>query len=100
MAGITNTFPPALQDILRDMCERVGADYESIDFSKEGWFQEYTWSIQDQEMFKKELLEKVRNNRDYYKPVFKSISLKTLEKEVDLFLMQYGWKYNEESQIN
>ena len=40
-----------LKEILTEMCRRVGADYDKIDFKKEGWFRDYTWTEEEQEDF-------------------------------------------------
>ena len=38
-------------DILKEMCRRVGANYEDIDFSKDEWYLDYSWSKSDQDQF-------------------------------------------------
>lgn len=37
--------------ILTEMCDRVGVDYNDIDFSKDAWYEDHTWTKNDQDKF-------------------------------------------------
>lgn len=40
-----------LTDIFKEMCKRVGADYDEMDFSKDKWYEDYTWTEREKEKF-------------------------------------------------
>ena len=47
--------------IFKEMCTRVGADYEQIDFQEEKWFYKYQWTQTEEEDFKNWLSEHIYN---------------------------------------
>lgn len=40
------------QEILKEMCKRVGVDYDTFDFSKKDWYWEHQWSAEQEENFR------------------------------------------------
>jgi len=79
--------------VLKKMCSMVGADYDKIDFKKQNWYQDWTWTEKEQEQFmawfedylmknkeaRQELLEFPRANRQ-------------IKRAVQEFILNYGWK--------
>lgn len=48
---MSNLFGVYFSDVLKEMCSRVGADYDSVDFQKDGWYLDHTWTTEEQEDF-------------------------------------------------
>lgn len=88
-----NDFNDTLVHILKEMCTRVGADYESIDFKKQDWFREYTWNVEDQDNFKEWIVDYVFKHSKARRE-FLSASIRDKEhirKAADFFIFNYGW---------
>jgi hypothetical protein len=89
-----NDFTEDLKYILTEMCNRVGVKYEDIDFKKDRWFMDYSWTQSEEDDFK------IWMNRQLYehKNLRGIMSLpiknkKIIQKTVDWFLFMYGWRY-------
>jgi hypothetical protein len=62
-----NEFSESLQEILRELCRRVGADPEALDYGpketiEEEWFSLYSWTEEDEQNFMKWLEAYVYKN--------------------------------------
>lgn len=40
-----NGFGPELKLIMTHMCDMIGVNYDDVDFKKQDWFWEHTWTI-------------------------------------------------------
>jgi len=85
--------------ILNEMCSRVNADYEHLDFKSPNWFMEYEWTEVEQDSFKKWLVDYLYNDTKVRKAIckFPIRTKRHLRKVADMFLFQYGWKIKDES---
>jgi hypothetical protein len=91
-------FSKGLEYILREMCSRVGADYDKMDFNKENWFWEYQWTREEEEDFIKWLAKKIRKDRKV-RTLFwtdRKVTEKEAEMGARMFVFNYGWKLKEE----
>ena len=52
-----------LRDILKEMCRKVGANFNEIDFKKERWYEEYSWTVEQQNDFISWLAEYLKKNQ-------------------------------------
>lgn len=88
-------FSESLQEVLKEMCNRVGADYDSIDFSDERWYNKYEWTVQEQKQFQKWLVDYLYKNAKARKEIMNhSIKRKSyLEKVATEFTFRYGWSF-------
>lgn len=87
-------FSESLQTVLKEMCNRVGADYDSIDFSNELWYSKYEWTIQEEKQFEKWMIDYLYKNTKARKELMNCSYLKKksyLEKVAREFTFQYGW---------
>lgn len=88
-------FGVYLTDVLKEMCSRVGADFYSVDFSKDNWFLEYSWTTEDQSKFIKWFAmflknKGVRSELCKYPSLVKTYQQReTFAKQ---FVYQFGWK--------
>lgn len=85
-----------IKTVLQKMCELVGADYNQIDFKKQGWFLLHTWTNERESEFKTWLTDYFIQNKSAFKE-FTQIyySKKNIKRVVEEFTNDYGWKYNE-----
>lgn len=84
--------------ILNKMCDVVGA--KNIDFKEEGWFLKHEWTEEQEKEFINWMQEYLMKNKDARNEIMArpNKSKKDIEKVVDEFIFNYGWKidYNEE----
>lgn len=86
-----------LVPILKKMCEMVGADYDKLDFKKEGWYLKHTWTKDKEAEFQKWMVEYLNNNREarnilmYYPNKNKT----RIKDSVKAFIWNFGWKVTE-----
>jgi hypothetical protein len=92
-------FSPELQVVLKEMCRRVGADFNKIVFKDYGetrstWYNDYQWTEAEQDRFRQWLtrylrtksgskllgLPSERNSKEYR------------SKAVGVFIMMFGFK--------
>ena len=96
---MNNVRGPYLNKILKELCLRVGADYDSIDFTDPQWYSFYTWEEKDQKDFKSWLIDLFHNNLKARKELLSNPytrNKKHLEKCCNFFIFNYGWKLNYE----
>jgi len=86
----------SLQFVLKEMCNRVGANYNSIDFSDQTWYNKYEWTIQEEKQFEKWMVDYLYKDAKARKEITNhSIKRKSyLEKVAKEFTFMYGWKIN------
>ena len=83
-----------LKVILKEMCKRVGADYDKVNFKKAEWFMDYRWTDIEQESFMNWLIKYLKNNSEARKEILSMPSQsnkKHLEKCAMMFIFDYGW---------
>lgn len=86
-------MPSHLKFILTEMCNRVGAVYENIDFRAEDWYTQYQWTPEEEENYIQWLTQELQTN----KPIRKAFRLPSrsheyVEKNARFFVGVYGWK--------
>jgi len=83
-----------LKKILETMCQEVGADFEKMNFKQQDWFWEYSWTEGQEESFKSWLIDYLKENKEarYSLMNIPSSDKKILERFVNQFLLNYGWK--------
>ena len=90
-----------LEEILKEMCLRVGTTLDKIDILKQDWQEQYEWTIEQEIEFQDWMYQYLIQNKDAlieistYRPdeSLSAIELKNLTKEFTLF---YGWALEEE----
>lgn len=86
-----------LAPILQEMCKRVDAPYDEIDFKKEGWFMDYEWTEKEEDSFEEWLVEYMHKNNKARRELMtlSSKNKKYLKEFAQWFVFDYGWKYKE-----
>jgi hypothetical protein len=82
-----------LKTILNEMCLRVNANPEEIDFKSKDWYLKHTWTIKEQDDFIKWLADFLYTNKKARKlfNMFSS-SKKSCNQVAMFFVSDYGWK--------
>ena len=83
-----------IEEVLREMCKRVGADFDKIDFKKEDWFMEYIWTDDQEDSFKIWMVDYLYNNTKARNEIleYTSKNKKRIRKAAAEFLVNYGWR--------
>jgi len=88
-------FGPCLKKILSKMCQVVGADPSDIDFKTDNWYSTYSWSQTVESGFKKWMVNYIRTTTAARKELFGFgyyVKKDAVEREVDMFVLNYGWR--------
>ena len=98
---IKEHFSESLQEVLKEMCRVVGADYDSIDFSDERWYNKYEWTLQEEKQFENWMVEYLYKNAKARREMMNhSIKRKSyLEKVAREFTFQFGWNLERNAPI-
>jgi hypothetical protein len=85
--------------VIKEMCNRVGADYDKLDPKKEDWYLEYSWTEKEQDDFKEWVVDYLYRSTGARKAILNfPLKNKTkIRKAVDWFLFDYGWTLKNES---
>lgn len=82
-------------EVLREMCNRVDVNYEDIDFKKDNWYEDYTWSTNDQNKFIEWFAKYLRNmgpRRELCKYPSLTRTIKQRIKFAEKFVPSFSWK--------
>jgi|APSaa5957512535_1039671.scaffolds.fasta_scaffold15392_7 hypothetical protein len=88
-------FGPHLEKILVRMCKVVGADPNTIDFKTDNWYHLYSWTPETEAKFKEWMVKYLRTTAAARSELFGHgtyVRKELLEREVDMFNLNYGWK--------
>lgn len=94
MKGLAEIEGVTWKVLLREMCKRVGANPNEIDFSQSDWYTEYTWTENQEFDFKDWIIDYLTKNKAALSEISNSssISKKRIEKIAVEFIFMYGWK--------
>lgn len=86
-----------IRNILHEMCNRVNADYGSIDFKAPTWYHEYEWTQEQEDDFVKWMTDYLFNNKEARFEIlaFPRKDKKYCKKAAEEFVWNYGWKIKE-----
>jgi len=92
---------PGLEKVLREMCDRVGADFDEMDFTEKDWFLKYQWTFDQEEDFIKWLMDQIKedkNVREIFNGPLKT--KKDRESAARMFVFGYGWKVKKDTEVD
>lgn len=78
------------EEILAEMCKRVGVDAKTFDFNRKHWFLDYEWTYEEQDDFRKWLGIYLRKHKYVGKGTKHGMSWGYYE--AGKLIMDYGWK--------
>jgi len=80
--------------VIKKMCDVINVNYKDIDTMKEGWFNEYTWTAEQEEEFRvwfeSYLYKSAEARREIMEHPIKN--KKIINKLVTQFIFNYGWE--------
>ena len=86
------------------MCEYVNINkedfeklYESGFFRTPEWYYKHSWTEKDEKEFSKWLKSYLKENKDARISLMTISKVSLVDKFVDLFLLNYGWKQKEKA---
>jgi len=85
-----------LEKVLKEMCRRVGAPYNSIDFKEEGWYNRYAWTYEEEVDFVQWLTDQIMRNKEVRESLFVNpthVTENIARKAAKEFVYQFGWRY-------
>ena len=77
------------------MCEFVGVDFDTINFKDEDWYLQQSWTAEQEEEFRLWMIGYLKRNKKA-RVVLYGNSVLNLEKQVNSFIFNYGWKKDNE----
>jgi hypothetical protein len=82
-----------LQEILKEMCKRVGADFKKIDVKKDRWYTEYSWTEAEEKEFKKWMVNYLKTNKKALNELYgrNRVTTAWAKSATEWFLFNYGW---------
>ena len=74
------------EECLKEMFSRVGEKYPNEELtSQDDWFYQHTWTVEEEDDFKDWMSKFLKKRHKYW-------SKRTIELEVCMFLLNWGWK--------
>lgn len=94
MSKKNNNFDENLEYILKEMCSRVGRNYDDVDFNDDTWYLTSSWTKKDQDSFTKWLTNYLYNNKEAREALlrFPLKDKNRIENAANEFVFNYGWK--------
>jgi len=83
-----------LENIFAVMCRLVGADYNTVDRTKEDWYLEYQWDEETEKQFSDWMVDYLHKLPQAQSELYGRRYMKKYEckSAVQMFLLSYGWK--------
>ena len=83
--------------ILKEMCNRVNANYDEIDFNSDRWYLLYSWTELEEDDFIDWMIKFFQKNKKATKVLFKynTYTKKVFKQAAEEFVWNYGWKIKE-----
>jgi len=85
-----------LKVILEEMCKRVGANYNEIDFfdKEDPFYMKYEWSVEEQDDFADWLCNYMMDSKEarFELMAYHRKDKKTIREFVNMFILNFGWK--------
>lgn len=87
-----------LDIILKEMCNRVDAKYDLIDFRDQDWYQQYTWTTKEELEFVDWMVEYLYTHKEARQEIMKFPTKRKshIKEAVWWFIFNYGWKVKDE----
>ena len=95
---MNNEFGKHLKIILTEMCNRVNANYDDIDFKQHDWYYTYSWTKEEEKEFISWLARYLYNNKEARLELLNNSIRKVIYKcnlYAMTFAFNYGWKFKE-----
>ena len=89
-----NPETPYFNNIITTLCSAVGINTTKFNPKKEGWYNEHTWTLKEQDKFKEWMIAYLLKNDGARKEILQSnINTKFYVKAAtNNFILAYGWR--------
>lgn len=90
-----NLFGVYLTDTLKEMCRRVEVDYDDVDFTKDDWYLDHSWTENEQNQFIEWFAQNLRNMGPRRELCKYPTLVRTKPQRIKFarnFVFQFGWK--------
>ena len=76
------------------MCRLVGADYNTVDRTKEDWYREHQWDEETEKQFSDWMTDYLHKLPQAQSEIYGRRYMKKFEciSAVQMFMLSYGWK--------
>lgn len=83
-----------LKYLIRNMCRIAEVDFDSVDFTQNNWFQQHSWSEQQEEQFYKFFISYLKSDKNARQELMArpSKNKRDLEQLWNEFNLNWGWK--------
>lgn len=83
----------SVREVFGEMCQRVGVKLEEFNFNRPEWFMDYSWTVAEQDDFRKWLIDYLLKHKEARKALltFQTKNKKLIAKAADWFILDYGW---------
>ena len=90
---MNSTMNPYMKEVLTEMCNRVGANYDEIDFKEQEWYYKYEWTRKEELDFLDWYADYLYTNTKARKSLYRTLprTKKACKKAADMFIF-YTWK--------
>ena len=80
--------------IKRKLCQAVGVDWKTVDFHKDGWYLEHTWTQEQEDEFKEWLADYLYKNTRARQQIMKfpRKDKRICARVASGFVWNHGWK--------
>jgi hypothetical protein len=87
-----------MKSVIKKMCTYVDVKFEDVDFKKENWYMEHSWTAEQEKKFCNWLVNEIKTNNDIRKELT-TLSYRPTKKRVEeavmWFNLMWGWKTEE-----
>ena len=85
-----------LKLVLKEMCKRVGTNFNSVDFKDPNWYNQYSWSMDEETNFIEWLANALMTNKTVRMDLLvypSHLTYNKARKAAKEFVLNYGWRY-------
>ena len=93
---------PHLRIVLKEMCDRVEADFNNIHFDNSEWYHEYEWTEEESDDFKKWLINYLYKHTKARDELLTANirNKKFIERQMSWFMLSYSWRFKQKEVLN
>ena len=92
---LSDKFGKHFEIIMKKMCELNNVDYYKVNFHNDEWYTAYTWTEEEEQVFRDWLFNYMKDNVEARKELMRinSKSKKNLEIFISEFCLMWSWSY-------
>lgn len=85
-----------LKVIIKEMCNRVGVNFDKVNFKNKEWFMKHEWTEKEQDNFREWLISYLSKEKEARQEIMRipSNNKRFVEDAANQFILMWGWKQN------